>query len=96
MVTLCLVLGTRCGFVHCGNILYIVYITLTRMIVMYSQCKVNWGTNLFVVFVILYCFFASTAFGLEMALEFYTLVCVHSCIYFNRCIRPSVSMLICK
>ena len=29
--------------------LFIVNVTLSRMIVLYSQCRVNWGTNLCVV-----------------------------------------------
>ena len=29
--------------------LFIVNVTLSRMIVLYSQCRVNWGTNLSVV-----------------------------------------------
>ena len=28
--------------------LFIVYITLSRMIVLYSQCRVSWVTNLYV------------------------------------------------
>ena len=54
--------GTGSGFVHLGIYLFIVYVTLSRMIVLYSQCRVNWGTNLSVVlyYVILF-LFASTA-----------------------------------
>ena len=50
MVTSYLVYGIGPSFVHCG-ILYIVYVTLFRMIVLYSWCRANRGTNLSVVFV---------------------------------------------
>ena len=46
-----LVSGTRLGSVHYGIYLYIVYITCSRMIVLYSQYRVNWGTNMSVVFI---------------------------------------------
>ena len=51
MVTSYLVSGTRAGFVRLWAIFYILYVTLSRMIVLYSWCRVNWGTNLFVVFI---------------------------------------------
>ena len=41
--------------------LSIVYITLIRLIVLYSQCRVNWVTNLFVVFYYVILILASTA-----------------------------------
>ena len=41
--------------------LFIVYVTLIRLIVLYSQCRVNWSTNLFVVlYDVIYFCFAST------------------------------------
>ena len=46
-----LVFGTRPGFVHCGVSLYVVYVTCSRMIVLYSWYWVNWGTNMSIVFV---------------------------------------------
>ena len=47
--------------------LFIVYVTLFRLIVLYSRCRVNRGTNLSVVLydVIIFAF-ASTAFGLRV------------------------------
>ena len=45
--------------------LFIVYVTLLRLIVLYSWCRVNRGTNLSVVlYDVIYFCFASTAFGL--------------------------------
>ena len=41
--------------------LFIVNVTLSRMIVLYSQCRVNWGTNLSVVLYDVIFFIASTA-----------------------------------
>ena len=43
--------------------LHYIYVTLSRLIVLYSRCRVNRGTNMFVVmyYVIYFCF-ASTAF----------------------------------
>ena len=41
--------------------LFIVYITLFGLIVLYSQCRVNRGTNLFVVLYYIIFFIASTA-----------------------------------
>ena len=51
----------RPGFVHLG-ILFIVYVTFIRLIVLYSRCRVNRSTNLsvFLYDVINFCF-ASTA-----------------------------------
>ena len=40
--------------------LFIVYITLIRLIVLYSRCRVNWGTNLFVVLYYVILILAST------------------------------------
>ena len=42
------------------GILYILYVTLFRMIVLYSWCRVNWGTNLSIVLYYVIIFFAST------------------------------------
>ena len=42
---------TRPSSVHYGILLSIVYIICSRMIVLYSWYRVNWGTNMFVVFV---------------------------------------------
>ena len=55
------------GFVHFG-IFYILYVTLSRLIVLYSRCRVNRGTNLSVVCV-LWNIFSSCfhcAFGLPV------------------------------
>ena len=51
MVTSYLFFGTGLGFVHCGICLYIACVTCSRVIVLYSCYRVNWGTNMFVVFV---------------------------------------------
>ena len=47
----------RLGFIHLG-ILFIVYVTFIRLIVLYSRCRVNRSTNLFVFLydVINFCF----------------------------------------
>ena len=41
--------------------LCIVYVTLIRLIVLYSQCRVNWGTHLSVVLYYVILILASTA-----------------------------------
>ena len=43
---------------YIGGHLFIVYVTFIRLIVLYSRCRVNWSTNLFVVLydVIYFCF----------------------------------------
>ena len=46
-----LVFGTGLGYVHCGIRLYIVYVTCSRMIVLYSWYRVDRGIHMFVVFV---------------------------------------------
>ena len=41
--------------------LFIVYVTLLRLIVLYSRCRVNWSTNLSVFLYYVIFLFASTA-----------------------------------
>ena len=46
---------------------HLVYVTLSRMIVLYSRCRVNWGTNMFVVLnYVINIIFDSTTFGLSV------------------------------
>ena len=52
--------GTGPGFVHLGY-LSIVYVTLIRLIVLYSRCRVNRSTNLSVFLYYVIFLFASTA-----------------------------------
>ena len=61
-----LVFGTGLGFMHYGIYLYIVYVTHSRLIVLYSLYRVNRSTNMLVVFAYItyYSCFASTVFGL--------------------------------
>ena len=51
--------------VHYGICFYIEYVTLSRLIVLYSQCRVNRNTNLFVVlYYVIFCFASTTHLGL--------------------------------
>ena len=48
-----------------GDMFYIEYVILSRLIVLYSQCRVNWGTNLSVVlYYVIFCYCFHCAFGL--------------------------------
>ena len=49
--TSCLVFGIASSYVHCGIHLYIVYVILSRMIVLYSRYRVNRGTNMSIVLI---------------------------------------------
>ena len=51
IVTSYLVSRTGPSFVHYGILLYIVYVTYSRMLVLYFRYRVNWGINMLVVFV---------------------------------------------
>ena len=51
IVTLCLVSGTGLGSVHYGMILYIVCVTCSRMIALYSLYRVIWGAKMSVILV---------------------------------------------
>ena len=61
LVTLYLCFWDWTWNVHCGICLYIEYVTLSRLIVLYSQYRVNRGTNLSVVLYYVTFVIASTA-----------------------------------
>ena len=46
-----LIFWTVPDYVHYGVHYYIVYVTCSRLIVLYSRYRINYGTNMFVVFV---------------------------------------------
>ena len=46
--------------------LFIVYVIFIRLIVLCSHCRVNWGTNLSVVYHYVYFVIASTVHGLGL------------------------------
>ena len=66
IVTSYLVSVTGLGSIYNAILLYIVYVTCPRMIVLYSRYRVNHGTNMSVVFVYLIVIFvfASNASGI--------------------------------
>ena len=66
--TSCLVFGIESGYVPCWLHYYIVYITLSRMIVLYSKYKVNQGTNMSVVLNYVILFFVLLLLRLGSAL----------------------------